>query len=99
MTKSAQPSSTGNNSAYPLAEFDLVESGLGRSPSGLGDHLIGHVDADNAARRSDKTTGDEAVETRPRPDIDDVAALADSTKAKRIAGPGERFDRHLGDAL
>src|SRR6516164_10226691 len=65
MTTSAQPFSTGDSS-----ELDVGEAHRGRRCTGAFQHLVGHVDADDAPLGADLCGGDEAVETAARPEID-----------------------------
>src|SRR5215472_13139096 len=68
ITTSAQPSSTGNSSMIPFRNSTwprLIAPLLHAFQ-----HLVGHVDADDAPLGADLSGGDKAIEAAARPEID-----------------------------
>jgi hypothetical protein len=56
---SAQPPSTGSASGEAEAEVDVAETQLFGGGAGVGEHLVGHVDADERGLRAlDRLPGD-----------------------------------------
>lgn len=76
----------------PLTELDVGQVGLRRVGSCRGEHLRGHVDADDVARRADQSGGDERVGPRTGTAIDDALAVFQGSQSERIAGPRHRND-------
>jgi len=77
-----------------------VEAHRRRCRARSAEHFLGHIDADNLACGADLSRGDEAVETTPRPEIDNTLAGLQSAERERVADAGKRLDRavrHSGD--
>ena len=78
----------------------IVEAHRRRCRARSAEHFLGHIDADNLACGSDLSRDDEAVETTPRPEIDNTLARLQSAERERVADAGKRLDRavrHSGD--
>jgi hypothetical protein len=78
------------------AELDVSQAeGLG----GLlrfADHLVGHVDADDASAGPDLGGGDEGVQPGAAADVDDPLAGLEAAKRKGVAHAGEGFNCPVG---
>lgn len=72
-----------------LTELDMGEVEVFGGGSGLGEHLVSHVDADDGASRTGLAGGNERIEASPRADIDDTLALVETSQRERIADAGE----------
>ena len=77
-------------------ELDVRQTEHFARGSGLGEHLVGHVDTDDVAVGADVVGGDEAVEASAGADIDDAFPGAQLAQRERVADPGERLDRAIG---
>ena len=84
----------------PLSELDIAEAHRGRRCAGACQHLVSHIDADDAPRGTDLFGGDEAVETTARAEIDNPLAGIQCPLRERIPDTRKGFDgtlRHLSD--
>jgi len=68
-------------------------------PRRLVQHLLGHVDADDAPAGPHLAGRDEAIEPGARADIDHLLAGRERAQRKRIADTGEGFDRGVGQGI
>ena len=82
-----------------LPEGDVVEPELFSGSTRLGEHLGGHVDADDLALRADLAGGDEAVEPRPGADVDDPLTGVQRSKAEWVGDASERLDGRVGEVI
>ena len=99
MTTSAQPSLDREGLGETVPELDVGEAEQGGGVGGLGEHLAGHVDADDGAACLDVVGGDEAVEPGTGADVDDTFAGFDRAERERVADAGERFDGAVGQGV
>ena len=84
----------------PLSELDMAEAQRRRRCTGAFQHLVGHVDADDAPLGADLSGGDEAVETAARPEIDHPLPGMQCPLRERIAYTRKSLNgalRHSGD--
>ena len=79
-----------------LEELDVFDAGV----VGVGtcelEHLVGHVQADSLAGRSDAAGGDQHVSARARPKIEDGLALVQVRDRGGYPAAERRVDRGLG---
>ena len=91
MTQSTEESSTGSSSMMPLRTSTLVKPDGGDVGLGAGDHLVGHVDADDAALRADEARGQQQVDAGAGAEVEDHLARAQARHGERVAA-AERVD-------
>src|SRR5262249_10104490 len=87
---SAQPSSTGNSSMIPFRNSTwprLIAPLLHAFQ-----HLVGHVDADDAPLGADLSGGDKAIEAAARPEIDHALSRIQCPLRERIAYTRKRLN-------
>jgi len=78
----------------PLAELDLLQPELCRRLTGLGQHLLGHVDADDPTGRTGLPGSRHRVEPCAGPDVDHALAWLQGAQEQRVPDAGERL--HCG---
>jgi hypothetical protein len=74
----------------------MAETHRRRRCTGAFQHLVGHVDADDAPLATDLSGGDKAVETAARPEIDHPLPGIQCPLRERIAYTRKRLNRGLG---
>jgi hypothetical protein len=80
----------------------MAEAQRRRRCTGAFQHLVGHIDADDAPLGADLSGGDEAVETAAGPEIDHPLPGVQCALRERIAYTRKRLNgglRHSGDNL
>ena len=99
MTASKLASSNGRCLDVRLDELDLREPLAVAEPRGLGELLVGDVDADHAARRADQHGGAEDVGPRPRAEVEHRLAGPQRGEVEVVADARERRQRLGGDRV
>jgi hypothetical protein len=89
----------GNRLGEAVSEADVRESELLGRPAGLGEHLGGHVDADDLAGAADLAGGDEGVESRAGAHVDHPLTWRQWPQRERIPHAGERLDGLVGERV
>jgi hypothetical protein len=70
-----------------LAKLDVREAGLLRVGPCLGEHLVGHVDADHASGGPDRARGQEGIEAGARSQVEHDLARLQGGHGERRAAP------------
>ena len=91
MTQSTEASSTGSSSMMPLRTSTLVKPAAATLACGARDHLVGHVDADDAALGADEARGQQQVDAGAGAEVEDDVAGAQAGERDRVAA-AERVD-------
>ena len=76
-----------------LEELDVGRAGLGGVALGEGEHLVGHVEADRAARGPDPLRGQQHVDAPARTEVEHALALVELGDRDRVAAAERRQHR------
>ena len=85
MTTSIDDDGSGTDSIVPAHELDVRDAGLGRVAGRELEHLVGHVEPERPAGRTDATGGQDHVDPAARTEVEDALALAEVGDGRRVA--------------
>ena len=97
MTTSTEAAGSGIASIVPLEELDVGRAGFGGVALGQGEHLVGHVEAERAAGRSDPPGGEQDVDAAARAQVEHALALAELGDGGRVAAAQRGEHRRVGE--
>ena len=99
MTTSTDSAGSGMSSMWPAHELDVRGAGLGGVALGEGEHLVGHVEADRAAGRTDPLGRQQHVDAAARAEVEDALAFVELRDGDRVAAAERGEDGRIGQLV